>query len=57
MHRMHKTTAANGETIINQGEEGDQFYVLESGTCEILIDGVRIGQGYDRGATFGELAL
>lgn len=48
-----------GETVIVQGDEGDFFYVIESGRYEIIVNGERVavfgeGQG---GRSFGELAL
>eukprot|EP00854_Cymbomonas_tetramitiformis_P013905 gene13905-16435_t len=40
-----------GSTIIRQGDEGDNFYIVESGECEVLIS--KKGPG----TSFGELAL
>jgi CRP-like cAMP-binding protein len=45
-----------GENIITQGEEGNCFYVLESGECEILVGENKVGT-YHSGSAFGELAL
>ena len=53
-----------GEVVIKQGEEGDEFYVVESGALSILVsvgDGedkseVKVGD-YSSKSTFGELAL
>ena len=45
-----------GEVIIRQGEEGDNFYVVEQGRFAVDVDGrevVQIGPG----GSFGELAL
>ncbi len=45
-----------GEVIIRQGEEGDNFYVVEQGRFGVDVDGrevVQIGPG----GSFGELAL
>lgn len=55
----------NGSTVIKQGDQGDVFYVVESGSLDIYIN---VGQGKDKtetqvgvpygpGAGFGELAL
>ncbi|XP_029103287.1 cAMP-dependent protein kinase type II-beta regulatory subunit-like [Scleropages formosus] len=49
-----------GEHIIDQGDDGDNFYVIESGTFDILvkINGVERSPGsYDNRGCFGELAL
>ncbi|KAI8870849.1 camp-dependent protein kinase regulatory subunit, partial [Ramicandelaber brevisporus] len=53
----------SGTDVIRQGDEGDFFYVVESGTLDCLIS--REGDGgqptkvtdYSAGGTFGELAL
>ncbi|KAK9967022.1 hypothetical protein ABG768_001442 [Culter alburnus] len=48
------------ECIINQGDDGDNFYVIERGVFDILIqkDGVSLCVGcYDNKGSFGELAL
>ena len=45
--------AAAGETIITKGEPGEDFYVLESGTVDI----VELGRTQSDGEGFGEIAL
>ncbi|XP_056093914.1 protein kinase, cAMP-dependent, regulatory, type II, alpha, B [Rhinichthys klamathensis goyatoka] len=48
------------DSIINQGDDGDNFYVIERGVFDILIqkDGVSCCVGrYDNKGSFGELAL
>ncbi|KAI3370075.1 hypothetical protein L3Q82_024877, partial [Scortum barcoo] len=48
------------EHIIDQGEDGDNFYVIEKGVYDILVekDGVSMCVGkYDNKGSFGELAL
>ncbi|RVE43949.1 hypothetical protein evm_011418 [Chilo suppressalis] len=45
-----------GETVIRQGDEGDNFYIIDSGDVEVLVNGepvTTIGEG----GSFGELAL
>jgi CRP-like cAMP-binding protein len=48
--------------VIKQGEQGDFFYVVESGTLDIFIKGKdgennKVGSTLTAGASFGELAL
>ena len=45
-----------GETIIKQGDEGDNFYIIDEGEVEVIVNGVpvtTVSEGYG----FGELAL
>lgn len=49
-----KTTA--GDVIINEGEDGDNFYVIENGTYAAYKEGEHIFTYNSKGA-FGELAL
>jgi len=59
---------ANGAIVIQQGDEGDHFYVVESGILDVTVkmnnnvDGskseeVHVGVPYLPGTAFGELAL
>lgn len=53
---MTERPVAAGEIIIKQGEEGDNFYIVEDGKYSVQVDGrevVQIGPG----GSFGELAL
>lgn len=45
-----------GETVIKEGEDGNQLYIIESGLLEVFNETVR-GRKLARGALFGELAL
>jgi len=45
-----------GDTIITQGEEGDNFYVIHSGEVEFFVNGEKVATVKD-GGSFGELAL
>ncbi|KAM6946592.1 protein kinase, cAMP-dependent, regulatory, type II, alpha, B [Lycodopsis pacificus] len=48
------------EHIIDQGDDGDNFYVIENGVYDIFVqkDGVSVCVGkYDNKGSFGELAL
>jgi CRP-like cAMP-binding protein len=42
--------------VVRQGEAGDCFYVIESGTADVLIDDYRVGRVTTNGS-FGEKAL
>jgi cAMP-dependent protein kinase regulator len=59
---MKEKIATAGETIIKQGEDGDNLYVVESGTlkCTKLFPGEAEEKElltYTPGKAFGELAL
>jgi len=56
IHRMNKHARSNGDVIIQEGDEGDTFYVLYSGSAEILVGAKKVGE-YGSGHSFGELAL
>mmetsp|Transcript_42196 Transcript_42196/g.78965 ORF Transcript_42196/g.78965 Transcript_42196/m.78965 type:complete len:675 (-) Transcript_42196:40-2064(-) len=45
-----------GEIIMQQGEPGDKLYIIERGSCEIIVDG-RVLDTIGREAFFGELAV
>ncbi|KAI9912008.1 hypothetical protein PsorP6_009217 [Peronosclerospora sorghi] len=45
-----------GDIIIRQGDDGDNFYILESGVCEVYKDG-NLVQTCTEAMSFGELAL
>ncbi|KAJ3113752.1 hypothetical protein HK100_001889 [Physocladia obscura] len=50
----------DGETVIKQGDVGEQFYIIESGDASVskVIDGVEhLYPGLKKGDYFGELAL
>ncbi|KAJ3129358.1 hypothetical protein HK100_008673 [Physocladia obscura] len=50
----------NGETVIKQGDVGEQFYIIESGEASVskVVDGVQHEYpGLKKGDYFGELAL
>lgn len=46
---------APGQTIIEQGEEGTGFFVLESGTLEVFKDDVLLAVLMYPGTIFGEM--
>lgn len=45
-----------GDVIIQQGDHGELFYILEEGTCEIVINSESLGY-IESGSSFGDLAL
>merc|ERR1712168_1608951 len=45
-----------GEIIITQGNEGDNFYIIDSGDVEVYVNGEKVVQ-ISEGGSFGELAL
>lgn len=53
---MRPTFASANEVIIKQGELGDLFFCLETGTASASIDGTNV-MDYKSGGCFGELAL
>lgn len=46
-----------GAQIITQGEKGDQVYIVESGSVQVLVDGRPVLTKDESGFLFGELAL
>ncbi|XP_064866864.1 cAMP-dependent protein kinase type I-alpha regulatory subunit isoform X1 [Oncorhynchus nerka] len=53
---MFSVTYITGETVIQQGDEGDNFYVVDQGEMDVYVNNewvTNIGEG----GSFGELAL
>ncbi|CAM9441201.1 unnamed protein product [Chrysoparadoxa australica] len=53
---MAPVTVAAGDDIIRQGDTGSEFYVLDSGEADALVNDAKV-TSYVSGASFGELAL
>jgi cAMP-dependent protein kinase regulator len=53
---MFEKRVTAGEVIIKQGDEGDNFYVVDEGVFEILINDKKVVE-VTTGGSFGELAL
>jgi len=53
---MFEKKLAVGEKVIVQGDEGDNFYVVDSGECDVIVNGNKVATCSD-GDSFGELAL
>lgn len=50
----------SGEYIIKQGDDGDNFYVIDSGKYDIYVEcttGKKMVGSYENEGSFGELAL
>ncbi len=58
--RFERVVAKRGEILIHEGEEGDYYYVIESGRCQVerKVGGVRVALAeLKAGDAFGEEAL
>ena len=53
---MESISVVSGMDIIEQGDHGDFFYVVENGSFDFIVDGDKVGS-CGKGASFGELAL
>ena len=53
---MFVNDAASGDVIIQQGDEGDNFYIIDQGSVDIYVHGTKVVT-LTEGASFGELAL
>jgi cAMP-dependent protein kinase regulator len=64
---MQSVNVKGGEFVIRQGEPGDSFFVVRSGSLQVRVvpegaegsdaDGGRVVHQYQAGGRFGELAL
>ena len=53
---MQRRTVTAGEVVVSQGDAGDRFYVIESGSLDARADGRQLSQ-MEAGDWFGEIAL
>jgi cGMP-dependent protein kinase len=53
---METIQISPGENIVTQGQDGDYFYIIESGTMTVLVDNKPVAT-LNAGQSFGELAL
>ncbi|KAK9468608.1 cyclic nucleotide-binding-like protein [Lipomyces arxii] len=53
---LEEKRIAGNVTIIQQGDEGEKFYVIESGSVDYFVNGNKVSSG-GPGGSFGELAL
>jgi CRP-like cAMP-binding protein len=54
--RLHRELFPTGAVVIQEGDPGDAFYLVESGQAEVIVGGHRKNT-LGRGAYFGEIAL
>jgi rhodanese-related sulfurtransferase len=60
LQRFERVKAGKGEAVIREGEEGDYYYLVETGRCQVerMIGGVSMTLAeLKSGDTFGEEAL
>lgn len=53
---MFPVNCLSGEVIIQQGDEGDNFYVIDQGEVEVFVNNEQVTT-ISEGGSFGELAL
>ncbi|XP_048740174.1 cAMP-dependent protein kinase type II regulatory subunit-like isoform X3 [Ostrea edulis] len=53
---MFEKKVVEGDHVIDQGDDGDNFYVIESGYFDIIVNSNIVGK-YENKGSFGELAL
>jgi CRP-like cAMP-binding protein len=56
VNAMFGKEVAEGEAIITQGEAGDNMFVVEEGSMNVVVDGQKVAVK-EKGELFGELAL
>jgi CRP-like cAMP-binding protein len=54
--RVHAVSADAGTVVITEGERGDRYYLLVTGTVDITIKGTLV-RTMTAGESFGEIAL
>lgn len=60
LHRFERVAARKGEVLVREGDEGDYYYVIESGRCHVerMVGGVKVAVAdLASGDGFGEEAL
>lgn len=53
---MVEKKVKSGDVVIQQGDEGDNFYVVDEGLFEVFVNGKKVVE-IGPGGSFGELAL
>lgn len=53
---VHEVHCQQGEVVVQQGEDGQDLFLVVEGVLSVLVDGVRVNT-LKEGAHFGEIAL
>jgi CRP-like cAMP-binding protein len=53
---MSRVSKNPGEAVIRQGDKGTEFYILERGTADVMVNDAKVAE-YGPACCFGELAL
>jgi CRP-like cAMP-binding protein len=53
---MQKRAYSAGDAVFEEGDIGHEFYIIESGTVDVLKSGVKIGE-LGKNEVFGEMAI
>ncbi|MGH2629558.1 MAG: cyclic nucleotide-binding domain-containing protein [Actinomycetota bacterium] len=54
--QLDRLATPSGSDVVVQGETGDRFYVIDSGSFDVIVDG-RVLRRLREGDAFGEIAL
>ena len=57
IENIYNVSVEKDTEIITQGDDGDAFYIIASGKCHVVIDGIKKPYLMEKDDTFGELAL
>ena len=55
-HNTAKITIQAGQALFREGDEGNQMYVLEIGTAEVIVQN-RVVEALEHGSIVGEMGL
>lgn len=55
-HNTAKIKTPAGQALFREGDKGNQMYVLETGTAEVLVQG-RVVETLEHGSIVGEMGL
>lgn len=55
-HNSEKITIQSGQALFREGDEGNQMYVLETGTAEVIVQN-RVVETLEHGSIVGEMGL